>query len=470
MHLATPAAPARAFVATNSSSTLNLPADRLQASNDHLYEDSASLVESYQGQTIHYHSDSQGHLVPDQTPNGSQAFLSQAKSFGKRLILPPNLETSVSKDYLVTRGWQLANIFTRDAAGFAIAAAAMNTLVADPTWGAAVKGGAAMATFGLWKTYTMQATKFATSFKIDMAEKNPRAWMLASEMVCNLGTVIGALGALKPVTNAVPGGLLGVTLACMAVSTAGGVMRGAATANVTRRQALDGNLAQVNAANGNQEMIAGIASGMAGTALLGAINKYTSPAVSIPVLAAVVGVVGAVCISQWVKNLDYHPITETVLRDILQEQKATGQTPHPKADKFFQMMGSLNDGGTITLGGNQHPQSQERLQQLRQMYQGRNYLLDIQDGKSYVLLREKCSAEDRLQAVYQSIQLEGVLAGSQYKDLVQTQGQAQADQWATKESLRLTPSDLKPFLKELHDNGWSTDVLKFSDTGRRNQW
>lgn len=429
-----------------------------------------ALTEIYQGQTIEYQTNQQGQLVAQGNNSGPTNMLDKSLAFGKRLIFPPNMETSVSKDYLATRGWQIANIFTRDAAGFAIGAVALSTLVGDPSWGAAVKGGAAMATFGLIKTYTCQATKFAASFQIDKAEKNPRAWMLASEMVCNFGTVVGALGSLKQVTDLVPGGLLGVTVACAAISTVGGVMRGAATANVTRRQALDGNLAQVNAANGNQEMLTGFASGMAGAALLAGINKYTNPAISIPIVAATVGIIGAVCISQWVKNLDYHPVTETVLRDVMAGVDSTGKVPAPKPDEFIGMMKELTKDGIIELGENKHPATQARLEELKSLHQGRNYLMDIEQGKPYVMLRDKCTVEDRFQAVYQVLQAEKLMASAEYQSMAQDKGKEAADRWAVSQSIQHTPADPKPFLKQMHDSGWSIDVMKFNDSGRRIRW
>ena len=39
-----------------------------------------------------------------------------------------------------------------------------------------------------------------------------------------------------------------------------------------------------------------------------------------------------------------------------------------------------------------------------------------------------------------------------------------------RQSLARIPQDIKPFLAEMKAAGWSTDILKFSDTGRRLQW
>ena len=89
-------------------------------------------------------------------------------------------------------------------------------------------------------------------------------------------------------------------------------------------------------------------------------------------------------------------------------------------------------------------------------------MLDMQNGKPYLMMRENCSPEDRCQAIYQAIQLEKLQASPEF---------AQAGEMElVRQSLARTPQDIKPFLAEMKAAGWSTDILKFSDTGRRLQW
>ena len=429
-----------------------------------------SFSETYQGKKVVYGYNQDGQLEVQggsgKTP-GSRTLLDRSLALGKRVVFPPNMETSVSKDYLATRSWHCLHQLVQGIGGFAIGAAALAALANDPTWGAAVKGGAAMASFGLIRGYVCNGTGFLTSFQVEKAEKNPRAWMIAGEALANLGGVVGALGSVPSVTSHVPGGLLSLTLAAAAISTVAGVMKGAATANVNQRQAIDGNLAQVNIANSHQDMFVGFAAGAGGAALMAALSHYSAGAMAMPVVAGVTGVLGTLAMTQWVKHLDYHPVTEEGLRGVVKGLDEQGKVVGPKPDKLMDMMSSLGQDGSITLGSDNRPATRERNAELKGLYQGRNYILDMKDGKPYVMLRENCTAEDRCQAVLQAIHLENLQASDEFSRLAKEKGQSQAEHWLVQASLQRTPSDIKPFLQEMEAAGWSIDIMKFSDTGRR---
>ncbi|MBS2034600.1 RUS1 family protein [bacterium] len=428
-------------------------------------EEQDQFTETFQGRSVVYGYDAQGQLRVqggDGKNPGQRSLLDRARAMGKRVIFPPNVETSVSKDYMATRAWHAAHYFVHGVGGFVVGAATAAALAGDATWGAAVGGGAAMASFGLIRNYACNATGFLTSFQVDKAEKNPRGWMIAGEALHNLGMAVGALTAVPSVTAHVPGGLFSLTMAGAALSTIGGVMKGAAEANVNQRQAVDGNLAQLNIANSHQDMFNGILAGAGGAALMAGIHQAHLGAAAVPAVAAVTGILGTIALTQWVKNLDYNPVTESALRRVLSAPDSDSKLLGPKPDKILDLMRTLGEEGKYTLGGDQRPLSLERSHELKALFQGRNYMLDIQNGKAYIMMRENCSLEDRCQAVYQAIQLEKLQADPKFANASEME--------LVRASLERTPLDIKPFLKQMKEAGWSTDIVKFSDTGRRLRW
>ncbi|MFN8611896.1 MAG: RUS1 family protein [Vulcanimicrobiota bacterium] len=444
-----------------------LPQDRLKSgSKGEPGSDSQDqFTETFQGRSVVYGYDAQGKLQiqgGDGRNPGQRSLLDRARALGKRVIFPPNVETSVSKDYMATRAWHAAHYFIHGVGGFVVGAATAAALAGDATWGAAVGGGAAMASFGLIRNYACNATGFLTSFQVEKAEKNPRGWMIAGEALHNMGMAVGALTAVPAVTAHVPGGLFSLTMAGAALSTVGGVMKGAAEANVNQRQAIDGNLAQVNIANSHQDMFNGILAGAGGAGLMAGLHHFGLGNAAIPVVAAVTGALGTLAMTQWVKNLNYHPITEAALRRVLGGPRTDGKLLGPKPDKMLELMKNLGQEGKYTLGGDQRPASLERSQELKSLFQGRDYMLDIQNGKPYIMMRENANAQDRCQAIYQAIQLEQLMADPKHTK--------SSEMELIRASLERTPADITPFLQQMKDAGWSTDIVKFSDTGRRLRW
>lgn len=499
------------------------------------------FVETYLGKTTVYGYDAEGKLMVvggDGKNPGKVNFLDRTKALAKRVILPPNSETSVSKDYLPTRGWNAAHRLVHGAGGAAILAATGAALANDPTWGAALKGGAMMAAFNQMRAYVCNGTGFATSFVVEKAEKNPRAWTVAGEAISNAGLAVGALSAVPQATAAIPGGFATLALAGAAISTVGGVMKGAALANVYQRQALDGNLAQVNIANSHQDMIVDLAGGGLGFGIMmglqhnapatvaamaavpaiglaaakgvdlwkksslgtktksailatgvsglgalgyqavqtGALHKglqliqpYLNATSALPAVAAVTGIVGAVLTHQWVKQLDYFPVTESALRRVIEGLDKEGKIPPPKADRIKDMIANLGDRDKIELGDFRPPATHQRFQMLNQLYQGRDYILDIQGGKPAISVQHDVAADDRCQAVIQAIHAEKLLASPEYTQMVTDKGQTAAEEWVLKESLEKTPADIHGFLKQMKEAGWSIDIMKFSDAGRRGE-
>jgi hypothetical protein len=444
--------------------------DTVQSASSHLEE---TFTESFQGHSVVYGYDKDGHLAPqgiDGHPGeAGLGFFDKSIAMAKRVIFPPNVESSVSKDYMPTRAWHAVHQLIQGTGGFAVGAANLAALAGNGTWGAAIGGGAAMATFNMIRNSTCNATGFLSSFQVDKAEKNPRGWMVAGEALSNAGMAIGALGAVPAVVAVAPAGLLGITLAGAAISTVGGVMKGAAMANVNQRQAIDGNLAQVNIANSHQDMVTKYVASTAGAALMAAVVGSATGSLAIPVIAAATGVLGTAAMTQWVKNLDYHPVTESGLREVV-DGLEQGSVPSPSPDHLSEMLKSLTDSGCYSLGSDHRPATRERLEELKGLYQGHNYLLDIENGTPFIAVNEKCGPEDRCQAIVQAIHAERLKEQPEYAEQVRLGGQEAGDQWLIQQSLNATPKDMTAFLESLKQAGWSTDIMKFTDTGRRTEW
>ncbi|MCA9796360.1 MAG: hypothetical protein KC910_31350, partial [Candidatus Eremiobacteraeota bacterium] len=101
-----------------------------------------------------------------------------------------------------------------------------------------------------------------------------------------------------------------------------------------------------------------------------------------------------------------------------------------------------------------------RFDELRSLYGSRNYLLELVDGKPYVVMRKGAEAEDRFLAGLQCVTLDKLQAEN-----------PQADRdTLIRQSLQATPDDPKSLLKQLGQAGWSTDMIRVADDGLRAEW
>ncbi len=424
-------------------------------------EATEQLTDVYLGKTTVYATDDAGRVVV----RGGNAGHSQSERPGwtvlKNMFFPVDMQQSVSSDYLATRGWICARDLVHGVGGFVVGAAVFAALGLDPIW-----GGAGMQTYNMIRDRACQAVGFAASFHVDKAIKNPRAWIVGGEAIGNLGAVIQACGALPAVTSNVPGGLLTVTLAAFAISTIAGVMSGAASASIGPRQAIADNLGELQVKNGNQGTVVSLVGGLLGLKLVGPV--LAAGGAWIPLVAAATGILESLASFQFVKHLDYHPVNEAGLRRIVNAGEIVG----PESDNFLKMMGSLKSRDRYPLGRPGRPLLDDpgRWAELRHLYQGRQYILEMREGGPYVVLRDGCTAEDRLQAALQAVHVERLQASPEYRALLEQQGALSGDRWLVSQSLAATPADVKPLLADLKRAGWSTDLLRFSDAGHRAQW
>lgn len=427
------------------------PAIPVQANN------LADLVE-INGEARHsYHKDATGVWSKEPGKPGAATQADVKKWLGS-VFLPSNLPISVSKDYLTTRKWAFLHDTAANVGGFCAGAAIGGALGVNPIW-----GGAAMATFNLIRERTCQAAGFAISFATPKADKNPRAWMLAGELMEQVGGIADAGAAL------VPGALLPLALTSGLLRTAANGMKGAAMANIGPRQAVADNLGEVGAKNGNQSFVACFTGAMLGLGLTTALKGAFGGALSPMVVAAGASLVATYAHTKFIKALDYHPINQGVIQDLVSSKEEKGQLAKPEPSKLWSLLPKILNKETIVLGQSIQPllENPAKLEGLMSRYQDRGYLLDAQNGKPYIVLKEGCSSEERFAAAWQAAELERLAGSPQYQEQLKSGDVAKADQWLQQQSFEKALANPKQTLDELKVLGWSTDALRFQDLGNR---
>ncbi len=382
----------------------------------------------------------------------------------KQFLVPNNMPGSVSADYTSTRTWTFLQSIAWNAANYAAGAAIAIALGVNPIW-----GGAAMATFNMIKDKLSQFIGFASTLAVPMIDRNPRPWIMAGEAIDHAGILVESATALAA---GVPGALLPIGLAGCVLRTVSGSVKGPSMANIEPRQARAGNLGEVQKKNSNQNVISNLIGSMAGLYAIKSLMSMGFGALS-PVIVAAAGAAIAIgSVVGLVKNLDLHPVNEKALRRVIEglekDQKVAGPDP-----SLWRSLKSIREPDSIVMGDKKlqpRPENLAHIKDLKNLYAGRNYMLDVADGKTSIFMQKGCNAEDCLTATVQAIYADYMATGEEYGKIVAKEGQDKADHWLLKSSLEKTPVDLKPLLGEMQKAGWSTDLLRPHDEGKRSTW
>lgn len=367
------------------------------------------------------------------------------------------MPNSVSKDYLITRGWQFARDLFSNAAGSATAAGVLSVFGVNQNWAIL------QAPLTMGKDRFCQAVGFGSSFAAPLADRNPRAWMMAGEALEHVGMILESSAPL-------PGMFLPAFFGGPLVRILSGNMRGAASAAVEVRQAVADNLGEVRVKNGNQAFVSSLLGSVAGLASAQYLSHHIGP-LAYPLVTAIGASLAVVCESMLVKNLDFHPINESGIRQILRDQNEVGKVAGPQTSAWKPVF-SILQKETVVLGQSIQglAEDKERFTQLLQIYKGRNYLLEAKSGKPYVVLRENANSEDRFTAASQAIRLEELARSDDYRERIASEGLAAADRWLTEVSLQRTPACSKALLQNLKVAGWTSDLVRIQDAGYRARW
>lgn len=386
------------------------------------------------------------------------------------MFVPRNVAETMTPDYLSTRAWWLGREVTGNIS-YGFAASQATTLALELLVKA--QPGAAVATVGLglgmyWFPKIVDqlrnVTSMATSFVAPVADRRPKAWFLAGDILDNIGTAVMSCAAL------VPNAYAPLSIGVGAAFTVAGVIKRRAQSNMFYRQAKDPikTLPEINTKESNQSIVlnlismaagAGIQYGLGGTALASALPVVGCAAAALGVLATV----------KFLKHLDMETINETVVRRAVDQMEHGEDIPEPDR-RVSKLLGQLLERDTIELG-----QSLDRLKQagaaryqtLLKTYANDAYILESYKGKPHIVVKDGAKNEDCLTAIVQGIQVERLAVTPGYAEMVATQGSDAADYWLVEQSLARARQQAPGLLQRLADKGWAADLVNFRNTDMR---
>lgn len=436
------------------------------------FKPSVVAVEYEGDKTFTYKLGADGQLVSPKEKQTEDGFIRKARTQLWNSLVPENLSVSVTKDYVPSRAWQLGRDFFGSLAGGAASLAVMQAVApATGSLAALAIGGLSFASCTFGKDRLGDLVGVASTGIARVAEKNPRPWMLAGDVVNNACTVLDASTIMLPPLLYFPA-LATSALARGVFNTAGG----AAGANVAPRQALKGNLGEVSVKNGNQGRFATMAGATVGLSALGALQHYMSFGPAAMTLSAVGALGGLACYYMSVASLDYNPVNERAIRRVLDAPE--GEVPGP-SNNLLAQMADLGNRRFITAGQPIKPLLQDpKFPALRERYAEKPYIMGIKDNAPYLVMKHDEGKQDQIsapvradapdgtklaqiEAMVQAVHAEKLLASSTFKDMVAKDGQAVAEEWVQTESLKKTPADILAFVDKLKEAGWSTDTVRF---------
>lgn len=378
----------------------------------------------------------------------------------RELFVPRNVSSSVSADYLPTRKWMFVHDIAFNLGKFAAGAATAAALGMSPIW-----GGAAMATFNLIIDRTCQTTGFLSTFATPQADRNPRPWIVAGETLDTAGTIIQSAASM------IPGAVLPVGMAAAVISVFGGGMRGAAQANIDPRQAVADNLGELRAKNGNQAFVASLLGSLGGMTAFSLLTPVLGT-LAAPALTAAAATAAVLSMGAMVRRLDFCPVNEKAVRTVVDELEAGRAVPAPERKNVFRSIATLREQDHVVLGREIGGLigDRARFDELRAMYHGRRYMLDVRDGAPYIVLRADAELNDRFQAVMQAVLVERLMSSEEHAKRLAQDGPEKTNAWLVSESLRKTPASVDPLVADMKAAGWSVDKMRFVDTGLRSKW
>lgn len=430
------------------------------------------VTEQFGKETVTYQRDSQGHVVGSQDNLPVPGWLERTKDRAWSALVPDNLPNSVSPDYVRTRQWQLARDFFGTFAATS-SLAAVTTAIGPANTALAAMGIAALSLANVtWiKQRLPQITQFASTGLATVSERNPKPWMLASDLILQASMVAEAATCLLPAGSYYPL-LTGLAMA-QAVGT---VATNSASASLTPRQARQNNLGEVTTKNSNQSTLVSIAGATAGLAAVGALTGPLGFGHAALVVSSLGALAGTYCKIKRLQVAEYDPINEKSLRRVI-DRGMVG----PERNQL-KLLFDLARSDRLVVGNRPRPLLQDpNFPALRQLFTDRPYMLSVHEGAPYIVMKDEQGVTDEIpqanaplptnasytermaqvQAAYHGIVLENFLAGDEYAELVRDKGTQAANLEAVHRTLQQTPVDMHQFLKDLQAQGWSVDMVRF---------
>ncbi|MHB2020047.1 MAG: RUS1 family protein, partial [Candidatus Xenobia bacterium] len=275
---------------------------------------------------ITYNVDSNGQVSSPDTNHEDAGLLTRMRKLVWNFVVPENMNESVSKDYARSRLWQAGRDFMGAFGGVAaVGAVAMAVGPANGALAALSIASLTVTNVNYFRDRIGQASSIATSKIARLAEKNPKAWMAVSDVITNVGTIADAATVIMPPTWYYPEQILMSVL-----RSAGGAASAAASANVAPRQAIKSNLSDVTVKNNNQGTISTFLGATCGAATVAALTPVLGIGGAVLTVAAAGSVVGFAAYCGMLASLEYGPVNETGVRDIIHHMKEHhGEIPPP---------------------------------------------------------------------------------------------------------------------------------------------
>ena len=407
------------------------------------------------------------HLLEQQPREFSLGRVARSAGAGiQSLFIPKNVEKTMTSDYLPTRFWWLgrevmSNLSYGFAAGQATSLALELVVKSQPGAAVAAVGlGLGMYWFPKVVDQLRNATSMAASTIAPVADRRPKAWFLAGDILDNAATAVMSCAAL------VPGLYAPLTIGVGAAFTISNVLKKRAQSNMFYRQALNPTetLPEINTKEGNQSIVLNLVTLAAGAALQGAIGG-TALAAALPLVGCAAAGLGILATLKFLSHLDMENINETVVRKAVDCLEQGQGLPEPDR-KVGKLLGQLLEKDRIELGQDLDRLKQSgsaRYQQLQKTYQDLPYLLESYKGRPYVVVKEGATKEDSLGAMVQAVHVERLAATPEYARIVEQQGADAGDEWLVEQSLAKARSQVPGLLEGLKAKGWAADLINFRD-------
>jgi hypothetical protein len=441
-------------------------------------------VKEHQGdRVVTYQRDADGKVTSSGNSSSDASWPTRTRRKLWESLVPENLSNNVSKDYVATRKWQVARDAFGAFAGTASVTAAVSAIGgANSALLALGIAGVTLANVTWVKDRLAQLTTFSSTGLAKVAEKNPRPWILAADIVNNAGAVIDATTAMLAPVAYYP-----LITAMAVVRAAVGTAEGAAGAGIAPRQAIADNIGEVGVKNGNQSTIATTLGATASLVALGTLTAAIGFGPAAIAIATTGAMAGLFCKYKMLQNLDYNPINEGAVRRVIAGQEKDQKIPGP-AESLISQLPSIFQRNTLVVGDSVAPLLDDpNFPALREMYQARPYILSVHNGAPHIVLKDDLESDQdtpapagvglpagpdyarkmvEVQSAYQAVHAEKLLASVEYRQRAERDGAEQADLWVSQESLRRTPSDFQPLLKDMAASGWSVDTVRFRGESR----
>lgn len=337
----------------------------------------------------------------------------------KGAMLPSNLDTAVSKDYVASRKWHAVHDFATSITSYMGTAAALE----------AVGIGAGPLTVGMaWmlRDAVDGVGRLAGSVHAKDADRDPKGMYFKGETINTAGVL------LESTLSVIPGAFIPIAASSQIIKALGASYRGAADPIIDSHQAINHNLAEVKAKNNNQDMVVNAVGGLVAFGLDQVVRNTIGP-LGIPLVTGAAAAVKVYASKKFVENLDINFLTEkTVFRNVADWLGI----PAGRAN-------GLKDARELDLGQpiEKLTAKPERFRELVALAGPKKYLLDIDKDDIKVYLHQEAQPEDCLRATFQAGLVTALLHGKTYQSKVSELGESKAQLWAIETAQRALPTN-----------------------------